>query len=77
MVIVVRRLEVGAPVRRREALPHGHSVADCPLLRASRRLPQPGRHDGIGVTGAEEAEEAEDGSEQSFEDPVSLLLRVG
>jgi len=26
----------------REALPHGHSVADCPLLQPSRRLPQPG-----------------------------------
>ena len=32
----------------RKALPHGHSVADCPLLRPSRRLPQPGLHDGIG-----------------------------
>ena len=52
MVIVLRRLEVGAPVKGREALPHGHSVADCPLLRPSRRLPQPGRHDGIGGASA-------------------------
>jgi hypothetical protein len=49
MVIVLRRLEVGATVRGREALPHGHSVADCPLFRPSRRLPQPARHDGIGL----------------------------
>jgi hypothetical protein len=33
MVIVLRCLEVGAPVKGREALPHGHSVADWPLLR--------------------------------------------
>ncbi len=49
MVIVLRRLEVGATVDGREALPHGHSVADCPLLRPSHRLPHPGRHDGIGL----------------------------
>ena|ERR1019366_3662464 len=42
MVIVLRRLEVGATVDGQEALPHGHSVADCPLLQPSRRLPQPG-----------------------------------
>ena len=48
MVIVLRRLEVGATVKGREALPHGRSVADCPLLPPSRRLAQPGRHDGIG-----------------------------
>ena len=48
MVIVLRRLEVGATVKGREALPHGHSVADCPLLLPSRRLAQPGRHHGIG-----------------------------
>ena len=33
MVIVLRPLEVAATVRARDALPHGHSVADCPLLR--------------------------------------------
>jgi hypothetical protein len=48
MATVPRRLEVCATVRGREALPHGHSVADCLLLRPSRRLPKPGRHDGIG-----------------------------
>ena len=48
MVIVFRRLEVGSKVKGRKALPHGHSVADCPLLRPSRRLPQPGRRDRIG-----------------------------
>jgi len=48
MVIVLRRLEVGANWQGREALPHGHSVADCPLLRPSRRLPHPGRPDSIG-----------------------------
>jgi hypothetical protein len=48
MVIVLRRLEVGSKVKGREALPHSHSVSDCPLLRPSRRLPQPGGHDRIG-----------------------------
>ena len=46
MVIVLRRLEVSATVKGREALPHGHSVADCPLLPPSRRLAQPGRSGG-------------------------------
>ena len=50
MVIVLRRLDVGRNCQSREALPHGHSVADCPLLHTSRRLPHPGRHDGIGGT---------------------------
>jgi hypothetical protein len=48
MVIVLRRLEVSATGKNREALPHGHSVADCPLLRPSRRLAQPDRSGGIG-----------------------------
>jgi len=52
VVIVLRRLEVGATVKGREALPHGHCVADCPLLLPSRRLAQPGRHYGIGGLGA-------------------------
>jgi hypothetical protein len=30
MVIVLRRLDFGATVKGREALPHGHCVADCP-----------------------------------------------
>jgi hypothetical protein len=33
MVIVLRRLEVQHNCQSQEALPHGHSVADCPLLR--------------------------------------------
>ena len=48
MVIVLRRLEFGATVKGREALPHGHCVADCPLVPPTRRLAQPDRHDGIG-----------------------------
>ena len=47
-VIVPRRLEVQRVRQNREALPHGHSVADWPLLRPTRRLSQPGLHAGSG-----------------------------